>query len=110
VVQAETIAWPDLQQILIDPRIDHLLALAAARQQARQLPVTGIEACRKKQLLSPEKLNPPPLLSGNDLQELGLPAGPLFREILEEVRNAQLMEQLQDRQQALEWVQSRWTG
>jgi poly(A) polymerase len=110
VVQAETIAWPDLQRILIDPRIDHLLALAAARQQARQLPVTGIEACRKKQLLAPEKLNPPPLLSGNDLQELGLPAGPLFREILEEVRNAQLMEQLQDRQQALEWVQSRWTG
>ncbi|MFP6618608.1 MAG: CCA tRNA nucleotidyltransferase [Pirellulaceae bacterium] len=110
VVQAETIAWPDLQRILIDPRIDHLLALAAARQQARQLPMTGIEACRQKQLLAPEKLNPPPLLSGNDLQELGLPAGPLFREILEEVRNAQLMEQLQDKQQALEWVRSRWPG
>ncbi|MEC9004706.1 MAG: CCA tRNA nucleotidyltransferase [Planctomycetota bacterium] len=110
VVEAETIAWPDLQRVLIDPRIEHLLALATARQQARQLPVTGIETCRQKQLLAPEKLNPPPLLSGNDLQEMGLPAGPLFREILEKVRNAQLMEQLQDKQQALEWVQSRWPG
>ncbi|MCP3693083.1 MAG: CCA tRNA nucleotidyltransferase [Planctomycetaceae bacterium] len=110
VVEAESIAWPDLQRILIDPRIEHLLALATARQQARQLPVTGIETCRQKQLLAPEKLNPPPLLSGNDLQEMGLPAGPLFREILEKVRNAQLMEQLQDKQQALEWVQSRWPG
>ena len=110
VVEADTLAWPDLQRILIDPRIEHLLALATARQQARQLPVTGIETCRQKQLLAPEKLNPPPLLSGNDLQEMGLPAGPLFREILEKVRNAQLMEQLQDKQQALEWVQSRWPG
>ena len=110
VVEADTLAWPDLQRILIDPRIEHLLALATARQQARQLPVTGIETCRQKQLLAPKKLNPPPLLSGNDLQEMGLPAGPLFREILEKVRNAQLMEQLQDKQQALEWVQSRWPG
>ncbi|MCP4813631.1 MAG: CCA tRNA nucleotidyltransferase [Planctomycetaceae bacterium] len=110
VVEADTLDWPDLQRVLIDPRIEHLLALATARQQARQLPVTGIETCRQKQLLAPEKLNPPPLLSGNDLQEMGLPAGPLFREILEKVRNAQLMEQLQDKQQALEWVQSRWPG
>ena len=86
VVEADTLNWPDLQRVLIDPRIEHLLALATARQQARQLPVTGIETCRQKQLLAPEKLNPPPLLSGNDLQEMGLPAGPLFREILEKSR------------------------
>jgi len=108
IVAADKIEWPILQRILVDPRIDNLLDLAAARQQAQQQATSGIEHCRQKLLLSSADLNPPQLLSGNDLQELGLPAGPLFREILEQVRDAQLLGQLKDKTSALQWVQDRW--
>ena len=109
VIEADQIEWPRLQRTLIDPRIEILLDLAEARQRARQETTRGIETCREKLLLPAEQLNPPPLLSGNDLQQLGLASGPQFREILEQVRDAQLMDQLQDTQQALQWVQAHWS-
>jgi hypothetical protein len=37
-----------------------------------------------------EVVRPPPLISGNDLIDLGLDPGPIFREILDEVYDAQL--------------------
>jgi poly(A) polymerase len=108
IVAADKLEWPVLQRILVDPRIDNLLDLAAARRQAQHQATSGIEHCRQQLLLPSADLNPPQLLSGNDLQELGLPAGPLFREILEQVRDAQLLGQLDDKAAALQWVQDRW--
>lgn len=108
IVEADKLEWPVLQRILVDPRIDNLLDLATARQQAQAQATSGIDHCRQQLLLPLADLNPPQLLSGNDLQELGLPAGPLFREILEQVRDAQLLGQLKDKTSALQWVQDRW--
>ena len=53
-----------------------------------------------------EKLNPPPLLSGDDLKELGIPAGPRYREILQHLRDAQLNGEIQTRAAAVQWVQT----
>ena len=39
---------------------------------------------------SAEELNPPPLLTGHDLIRMGLTQGPLFKELLQRVREAQL--------------------
>ena len=108
VIQADSIAWPTLQRILIDPRITNLLALATARQQAQGLSLDGIEHCRQKLQLPADQLDPTPLLTGNDLQQAGLASGPLFREILLAVRDAQLVGEVRDRQQALAWIQARW--
>jgi hypothetical protein len=36
-------------------------------------------------------LDPPPLLSGDDLKQLGIAPGPLYRNILTQVRDAQLL-------------------
>jgi len=41
-----------------------------------------------------EVLNPPELIDGADLQSLGLPPGPQFKEILTSIRDAQLNEQV----------------
>jgi len=47
--------------------------------------------CREKlQELTMEDLHPPRLLTGYDLQELGFQPGPLFREILNVIEDAQL--------------------
>ena len=108
IVAADKIDWPVLQRILVDPRIENLLDLAAARRQAQQESISGIEHCWQQLQLPAVELNPPQLLSGNDLQELGLTSGPLFREILKQVRDAQLLGELADKATALQWVQDRW--
>ena len=49
-------------------------------------------------------LDPPPLVTGDDLIALGLKPGPQFKRLLEEVRDAQLNGELLDRAAALAWV------
>lgn len=58
--------------------------------------------------LGAERARPPALIDGNDLIELGLEPGPLFGMILEAVEDQQLDGTLTSREQALEFVKSRW--
>jgi len=54
----------------------------------------------------PEEIRPEPLLSGRDLIELGYKPGPLFKEILAAVEDAQLEGKLRSRDDAVAWVKS----
>lgn len=54
----------------------------------------------------PEQLDPPPLLTGDDLVALGWKPGPKFRTVLEELRKRQLDGELTTRAQALGFVNS----
>jgi poly(A) polymerase len=56
----------------------------------------------------PEGINPPKLLTGNDLQEMGYHPGPLFSAILRSVEDAQLEGEIQTREQAREHVKNRF--
>jgi poly(A) polymerase len=56
----------------------------------------------------PERINPPKLLTGDDLQEMGYPPGPLFREILRSLEDAQLEGEIETQQQAKEHVRQRF--
>lgn len=47
-------------------------------------------------------IDPAPFINGRDLQELGVPSGPVFKELLTKVRHEQLDELLLDRDAALE--------
>jgi poly(A) polymerase len=49
----------------------------------------------------PSKVQPPRLVTGDDLRELGLPPGPVYREILRAVEDAQLEGRLANREDAL---------
>ena len=53
-------------------------------------------------------LIPPPLITGRDLIQLGLPPSPRFAEILEAVENRQLEGTLANREEALAWVKAEW--
>ena len=77
--------------------------MSLARAVARQVDGCDeqIEFCRQKLRQSPRDLNPPMLITGNDLREIGLESGPTFRVILERVRDAQLNAEIQTRDQAL---------
>jgi len=50
--------------------------------------------------LGPEEIRPPQLLTGDDLVRLGYAPGPLFKEILKCVEDAQLEDQIRDSEEA----------
>jgi len=52
--------------------------------------------------MPPEQIDPPQLISGRDLIEMGLPPGKIFSRILDAVRVAQLEESVQNRAEALD--------
>ena len=100
---ADQVAWPQLQRILIHDNIQDLMALAEAVAVTCEDPPAGLERCREKLELPQQKLNPPLLLDGNDLRQLIQP-GPVFKEILTAVRDAQLEGQLTSQSEALDYV------
>jgi hypothetical protein len=64
-----------------------------------------VEFCRAKLALPASELNPPPLITGDDLKAAGIPPGPEFRALLEGVRDAQLLKQIATREEALALAQ-----
>jgi poly(A) polymerase len=54
----------------------------------------------------PEKLRPPRLVTGDDLIEMGLPPGPIFRELLTRLEDAQLEGKVGNREEALAWIKN----
>ncbi len=57
-----------------------------------------------------EPLIPPPLISGNDLKQLGMRPGPQFKEILDAVSNRQLEGTLTSAEDALAWVRENFVA
>lgn len=56
----------------------------------------------KQSEFSKEEIKPKPLVSGHDLQELGIPPGPKMGEILHQLMDEQLEGKLTDRQSAMQ--------
>ena len=94
--QADQRRWSEVQ-----PAIAHEFVWAGldasgalgSHQAAQQF-------CRQCLTRSSEEIDPPPLLIGKDLIDLGIKPGPVFKQILETVRNQQLDQELHDRESA----------
>jgi poly(A) polymerase len=96
-----------LKTTLAHPGIRELLALHRADAEAWGRSTDHVEYC--EQLLrawSADDLDPPPLATGDDLIRLGLKPGPLFKEILDRVREAQLDGTIRTREEALRLVEA----
>ncbi|HMC88678.1 MAG TPA: CCA tRNA nucleotidyltransferase, partial [Gemmataceae bacterium] len=94
-----------LKQTLAHPGIRELLALHRADALATGRSTEQVEFC--EQLLSQwteADLDPVPLLTGDDLPELGLKPGPIYKRLLEAVREAQLEGAVKTKAEALELV------
>ncbi len=57
--------------------------------------------------MPPEVVQPPRLVTGDDLKEMGYAPGPLFADVLEAVRDAQLEGEVTSREEALELARRR---
>lgn len=103
IAQAASLGWSQVQPVLIDRDVAFILELAAAIVQSDAAPETaGVELVREALAWSPEKLNPPTLITGDDLKTAGIPAGPHYRELLQCVRDQQLDGTILTRDQAME--------
>lgn len=58
----------------------------------------------------PEQIRPPRLMTGEDLVAMGYKPGPVFREILNAVEDAQLEGQLKSRDEAVDYVKNSVAG
>jgi poly(A) polymerase len=94
--------WPAVQRMLILPAAPELVALHAARVSIGEGNETGTAFCQDRLAWPPEKLNPPPLLTGDDLKQHGIRPGPRFKTLLDEIRDAQLEGHVQTRQEAID--------
>jgi poly(A) polymerase len=102
---APTLKLSRLKPLLAHPGIGELLVLHRAIAAGRGKPRAAIEFCEHMLRTTPyEVLNPPPLLTGQDLIAMGLKPGPEFKRLLDAVREAQLDERIATKEQALELV------
>ncbi|HEY2413990.1 MAG TPA: CCA tRNA nucleotidyltransferase [Pirellulaceae bacterium] len=98
--------WPKLQRILTAPRVTELLGYCEAVVRAIDNDLSHIDFCREKLALPPADLNPVPLITGEDLKQLGIPQGPEYRRLLEAVRDAQLERKITTEEEALTYAQN----
>ena len=101
---ARRTAWPRLQRVLIQRLSPALLTYGRAVAEVLDGTTEEIDYCRGKLDLPAAELDPPPLISGNDLRASGIPPGPVYRQVLDHVRDAQLEGRIHNRDEALAWA------
>jgi hypothetical protein len=102
VRSATRVPWPRLQRILVQEQATNLLSYCHAVAKAIGEGTEDIDYCHQKLSLPRAELDPPPLINGDDLQDAGLPRGPVYKRILDAVRDAQLEQRVDSKQEALE--------
>jgi phytoene dehydrogenase-like protein len=98
MLDAASLPWPRLQRLLIHDGRDELLALLAATRPADD---AGLARCRAQLARPIEELNPPPLVTGDDLIRHGVRAGRQFSALLEHLRDRQLDREILTAEQAV---------
>jgi len=100
LVDAPELPFSVLQPILIHEGIGDLLALHNAIEPNSR----AAAYCRRLLQQPRQQLDPPPLITGDDLLKRGLPAGPQYSVLLQRVREAQLDEEIGTREEAMRLV------
>jgi len=92
-----------LKTLLIQPGIRELLDLHRADAVAAGRSTDHVEYCEHLlRQLTPDELDPPPLITGDDLIQEGYEPGPIFKKLLDAVREAQLDGTIRTKEEA--WV------
>ncbi len=105
LADAKRMRHSKLKTTLSHPGIHELLVLHRADALATGKDIAHVEFC--EDLLrkwTPDDLNPQPFITGNDLKGLNLSAGPLYKKLLDAIREAQLDGTIKTRAEALEML------
>ncbi len=98
LAEARAMRWSRLQPVLAHPWAGQLVALHEASSPHGP---DDAAYCRELLVQPRELLDPPPLVTGDDLRRQGLRPGPKFKKILQAVRDAQLDGEIRTQKEAL---------
>jgi poly(A) polymerase len=105
LADATTMRNSRLFPVLVHPGIQELLALHRADAIASERSTEHVDFCNRLMQTTPlEILNPDPLITGEDLIAMEIPAGPIYKTLLQQVREDQLDGKLVSSDQARNWV------
>jgi poly(A) polymerase len=95
----------DLKRLMASGYFDDLKHLLHADLAARGEPLDAWQVLGERAAAIPaEKVQPAPLVGGEDLKALGVTPGPIYKQVLDTVYTAQLDEEVAGRDQALAMV------
>jgi poly(A) polymerase len=106
LTDAATKPWSEVQPLLIMPWAKELLQWSDVRARILRAPTASLAWCRERLAWPPEQLDPPPILTGNDLIQGGIKPGPLFTGLLAQLRAKQLDGHFTSKEAAWEWLRS----
>ena len=111
LVQAPQMRLSTLKRFLREDGIEELLELARIDALSSNGDLSYYQFCQERRgELNQDEIRPEPLVRGGDLIALGFKPGPQFKEILRQVEDAQLGGELHGRDQAIEWIRSKFTS
>tara|TARA_R110002095_G_scaffold192215_2_gene170088 strand:+ start:604 stop:1869 length:1266 start_codon:yes stop_codon:yes gene_type:complete len=100
--QASTLKLSQLKRLLAHKNCPFLFELVRVDLTSQQRSLDDLEFCRQYRDHTPiEILNPPPLVTGNDLIAFGIKSGPEFKELLTRIQDAQLEGLIHTQEEAL---------
>lgn len=108
--ECSKLTWPQIQRLLVVPGVESVLDFSATVSHVVAGDSGDLDICTRMLALSEPLLNPPQLITGDDLKALGLQPGPQFKTILEQVRNNQLDSLINTREEALALAKKLATG
>jgi hypothetical protein len=94
--------------VLAHDAASELVALYQAAARLGRTAQSDIDFCRQKLALPSEQLNPPPLVTGDDLVAMGIPKGKLYSALLSAARVAQLDGVVRTPDEARDLVRQQW--
>jgi tRNA nucleotidyltransferase/poly(A) polymerase len=93
--------WPRVQRLLTEPGIEELLTLQEAVATAEERDRSDTEFCREVLARPRATWDPPPLVGGDDFKQAGIPPGSIYRQLLNAIRDAQLLGQITSSAEAI---------
>lgn len=107
--EASKLSLAELKRCLGHPFHQDLLDLLRATRIAVAGSLEPIRFCERFLKRTPaEQINPPPLVTGDDLVALGMRPGPKFKTILDSIRVAQLNLEISTREEGLSIAKAAW--
>jgi len=103
---SEQLKWSQVQPLLISPWIGTAIELLELRTHLGEASPSAVPWLLERLAWQPNQLNPPVLLTGQDLIAAGHKPNPQFKEWLFRVRCLQLDGQLSTKEQALQFLKA----
>ena len=108
-VQAPQMRLSTLKRFLREDGIEELLELTRLDALASNGDLQYYQFCKTRLAeLDEKQIRPAPLVRGDDLIALGFTPGPIFAEILRQIEDRQLGGELQNRDEAIEWIRQNY--